>query len=1436
MHKLYQIALLTLVTTVLIATPLRAEKVTLGKFVKEQGTAGFEDTYTKDEAGPLGSEETLSVGLWGGKALIRFDVSALAGKEITSAKLTLFCHWHPAEDREVSAHAVLVPWVEAEATWNEYANGRAWEKANAAGAKDRRSKPADTFAIPGKTKRVSSCVWDVTSLVKEWVAGTLPNNGVVLEWKGQHGSPIVYRSSEHKGYKCMRLDVEYEGALSQMGLDPTFFATSNSLLDKTSRERAALAEKSGAAKDIAALKAIINIKQFTLRHAELAIQQYFSADALAGLDRALTYAGRTGTRDAALRRYKALVKRHGAAADGLAKISEEYGKVFPFVVQPPKNRPANDMEYFRERYKGRTDFASATGEMLSRAKDLLATAQAVETLAREQLLALGAGAGADWAPGSALRTRTSSRREPAVTNYDDSGKPTHIIVGNAYGGQSQGPANIDLLEKLTFDYIPQQYTFNRLDETGEVKGRTGRYGRHSLPGEIIQPCSNHSGTMFCELPLYRRFEKEGRLNDLFAGPGYGGFRSDKRYVDEDGNIIVYNSSLVPVDWTLPEVWEFQREYLMKLGAVYADRQDISYVKVSWEPTNSWGSQVDPAMPETGKFWTEGGHTVSGIAAFHKRMKEKFGSIEKLNEAWKSSYGSFDDIDVSAFRKVKPRERQRATALFYEWQTHRQAMMAEWWQFCSDALREGGLTRPVAVEVPVSASVQTRHALHPYVLAKAGDLLQSHQGYTPTERDVLLESLGHYYPDKSLGSGEYSWNEPEAWSGATEEVVGAAGERNLWRCVARGQTIFGIYGAMDTYAPYPGWHPNSGNNMLDYFTDYTMIRRATGALQLAHVKLDALKDVWLETRPVSRKLAVYWPTASMINARPLDIHVRNGGRYAGGIMPTIHDMLFDRGYAYRYAFEEAVLDGKEDFSEISVLILPYAAWLPAEVGERLTAWVKAGGTLISAGPFGAETVYGFKDGSAMRTIFGEVFAMEPAEGIDWIVSGRSEHANADIVAVTFGKGKVLVTSSGFGLFSGEGNRRFWQALDSGVTRDAWCTDAGGTREPKMDLVLREDRDGLRYLSVTNENAFGPVDVTLGMKGKYHEIVDLGVCGSVSVRPSVEGPNSYVRLRLRAGEGTVFKLGKLSDMPADTDTESMRAEVVRLDALGDKAVPDVGSLDRVGLARQYNELLDHKPLIHFEPVSPGEVIVSAPLDKDMKLAATDGENAHLTAPDMVYGAARIDRGALVLDQPASGISYIGEGLEGETWGGSLGSIAGKPFTVKLDYKAKDSESVGTLMDIWYGESYAHFRVRLLTRGRLQVHQIIRHWGDGTQRVLTTKELGLTDGKWHRIAVTVPNVEDEAQGGIEFHVDGELVCRESDPDTHGEEYVLNHVQPNLPTGNPGLPVISSWIYNWSVGCRQFTTTRHLNVYRDPSELDTALGRYRDLVVTQGINPPGE
>ena len=547
---------------------------------------------------------------------------------------------------------------------------------------------------------------------------------------------------------------------------------------------------------------------------------------------------------------------------------------------------------------------------------------------------------------------------------------------------------------------------------------------------------------------------------------------------------------------------------------------------------------------------------------------------------------------------------------------------------------------------------------------------------------------------------------------------------------------------------------------------------------------------------------------------------------------MHSMLFDRAYAYRYVFEQAVLDGKEDLSQIKVLVLPYAVWLPKDISNRLTAWVKAGGTLIAAGPIGAETVYGFEDGSAMWKLFGKNFKMQHVKDTQWRITSPANDAGKQVIAAEYGKGRVVMAVSAFGLFHGEGNRRFWQALDENTVRDAWCTtqEVGKNSEPSVDLAVRHDKKGKRYLVVTNLDVRFPAKIAVGLKGHFTELVDLGVAGSVRFKPRIKGANTYFDLRLEAGEGTVLKLNGYNEpATSDLDAASMRTEVSRLAELSNAPTADIATLGRAELATRYNQILDRGPVNHFEPVRSGEVIVKALFADGMRLETSDATFASFEKPENVFGKARAEDGSLVLDEEGSGISYTGDGYADANWGGSMGSVINKPFTVGLEFKARGADSAGTLFDIWYGYA-GHFRIRITGGGRLQVWHTVSWWYEPPAFELTTRPCGITDGTWRRITVTVPNVKDQAQG-VAIYLDGKLLSSQTDPATHGS---YKDDGPLRPGQMKGRPVVKGKVMQWGVGLKLDRVNVGTCSYIAPERLDTPLGRYRNLVITQGVNHP--
>ncbi|MEZ4294426.1 MAG: DNRLRE domain-containing protein [Polyangiaceae bacterium] len=119
-----------------------------------------------------GAEPSLYTGLSGGgninRSLLRADVSSIpAGALIQTATLSLSASW-TAANNNVSVSPVLIPWSESTATAGNF------DAVNGIGA------AVTSFAAGnGGTKTV-----DITSLVSQWVSGTLANNGLALTETG----------------------------------------------------------------------------------------------------------------------------------------------------------------------------------------------------------------------------------------------------------------------------------------------------------------------------------------------------------------------------------------------------------------------------------------------------------------------------------------------------------------------------------------------------------------------------------------------------------------------------------------------------------------------------------------------------------------------------------------------------------------------------------------------------------------------------------------------------------------------------------------------------------------------------------------------------------------------------------------------------------------------------------------------------------------------------------------------------------------------------------------------------------------------------------------------------------------------------------------------------------------------------------------------------
>lgn len=155
----------------LLTTPLAAQLVTLAPIADATTTANqpavnFGTAPELDFGKAFSSGPTFQV--WMTRGHVQFDLSALIGSGLVPTRATFFWYQRTSNAAgclDVSLHNVTAPWNENTITWQNQPSHDAVEIS--------RTCVGDSFALGWKE-------FDVTSLARQWLAGTVPNFGFVI--------------------------------------------------------------------------------------------------------------------------------------------------------------------------------------------------------------------------------------------------------------------------------------------------------------------------------------------------------------------------------------------------------------------------------------------------------------------------------------------------------------------------------------------------------------------------------------------------------------------------------------------------------------------------------------------------------------------------------------------------------------------------------------------------------------------------------------------------------------------------------------------------------------------------------------------------------------------------------------------------------------------------------------------------------------------------------------------------------------------------------------------------------------------------------------------------------------------------------------------------------------------------------------------------------
>ena len=113
-------------------------------------------------------------------SLLYWDLTSISpGSVIQAVDITVNITNRSSQNYEF--YQLLQPWVESEATWNEYASGQSWQVAGADGSGDRGSTVLGYITAPSKGLVTISLRSEGVAVVQSWVDNPPSNYGFIIQ-------------------------------------------------------------------------------------------------------------------------------------------------------------------------------------------------------------------------------------------------------------------------------------------------------------------------------------------------------------------------------------------------------------------------------------------------------------------------------------------------------------------------------------------------------------------------------------------------------------------------------------------------------------------------------------------------------------------------------------------------------------------------------------------------------------------------------------------------------------------------------------------------------------------------------------------------------------------------------------------------------------------------------------------------------------------------------------------------------------------------------------------------------------------------------------------------------------------------------------------------------------------------------------------------------
>jgi beta-galactosidase len=501
-----------------------------------------------------------------------------------------------------------------------------------------------------------------------------------------------------------------------------------------------------------------------------------------------------------------------------------------------------------------------------------------------------------------------------------------------------------------------------------------------------------------------------------------------------------------------------------------------------------------------------------IRRFQGWLRKKYGTLERLNEAWYRQFVSWDEVEPGRL----------STILSY-------TDYIDWKAFIADKLGEDLRARYEAVKAGAPRSVATSHA------AGVG-LFSSPHWWEGQSDDWTMARQVDYYGTSLYPKHSAFVDRDVAWRGAlldfTRSFGYAGGRGGFW--IGELQAGFGTI-AQNVSPPVTpedlrvwtwsalargakgicdyAWYPMSTGYESGGFglvhLDGTLTERSRTAGAIARV-VDRNQALFLAARPPRAEVAVvYDPLAHFVGGRQRATAYGGPQGEVAGIerdsLLGVYRALFPTNVPVDFVHADHL--AAPDLAGYRLVVLPYPPMLPARAAAELREYVRSGGALVAEARAGwndetgraAETVPGLglsevlgaREAAVETVEKGRAALVSAGDGLPGLREGESlpgrwfeesleatrpesrivarfAGGGAAAVASTFGRGRTLLLGSyvaaGYESRPEEATRRFYAALLdwAGVRRDV--TTSGDPVE-----VRRLETGGAQLVFVFNHAA-------------------------------------------------------------------------------------------------------------------------------------------------------------------------------------------------------------------------------------------------------------------------------------------------------------------------------------------------------------------------------